>query len=1109
MDSNQPQEQRIIQREIEEEMKVSYLDYAMSVLVSRALPDIRDGLKPVQRRILYTMFRLGLLHNKAHRKSATVVGNTMARFHPHGDAAIYDALVRMAQDFSLRYPLVDGQGNWGCFTKDTKVKLTDGRGLSFGELIKEQRAGKRHWTFTFNNEEKKIEIAEIKKPRMTRRNSDLVEIELDNGEKIRCTPDHRFMLRNGSYKEAKDLKPNESLMPFYSKLSDGVEDTNMKSYLLVHQPFQHEWQYAHRLADEWNLQAKVYDKGSGRIRHHVDINKLNNNPDNIKRLHWKEHWKIHAELASFRHKNDAAYVKKLADGRRKYIENNREILSKRVVKLNKKLWKNSKFRARQTARLNALMYFDDFPTLVSEAKIYNHKVVSVTFLEQKEDVYDITVVPHHNFLLAAGVFVHNSIDGDRAAAFRYTEARLQRLAEELLADIDKETVDFVPNFDGSVKEPVVMPSRFPNLLVNGSSGIAVGMATNIPPHNLGEVTAAVISRMENPEISLQELMKVLPGPDFPTGGIISGSAGIAAAYSSGRGLIRVRAKHSVETIKGRSHIVVTEIPYMVNKSLLLEEVAELIRSRVIQDIADIRDESDRNGMRILFELKKNANDAVVANQLFTHSRLESTVSIALIGLVDATPRTLSLLQLLDGFISHRKSVVTRRAEFELSKAEDRLHIVEGLIRALTSIDDVVKAIKQSRDAAAAKVALMQGFSLSEKQSLAVLDMRLQKLSSLEQQSLRDENSGLVRVIEELKGILASPQKILDIIRSELLEIKEKFGDERRTVVEEAAEQDFVREDLIKPEEVVITISHSGYAKRTAVTHYRQQHRGGKGVIAASPKEGDLIEHLFVANTHSYILFFTNRGMVHWLKVFEIPDAGRNARGRAIVNLLNLGSGEEITAFVPVMEFNGSSYLVMATKNGTIKKTELKAYSNPRRGGIIAISLEDGDELISVRMTDGSKQIILATKNGHAVRFNESDIRDTGRSAKGVRGIKLREDAVVGMVVAEENKSLLTVCEKGYGKRTPVSDYRLISRGGFGVINIQTSERNGRVVGIASVADDDELVFISRHGIMIRVPSRDISVIGRNTQGARIMRLAQDDFVVAVARIVKESSSVQN
>ena len=801
--------QRIVKREIDEEMRSSYLDYAMSVLVSRALPDVRDGLKPVHRRVLYAMSKLGLLHNKPFRKSATIVGNTMARYHPHGDSAIYDALVRMAQSFSLRYPLVDGQGNWG------------------------------------------------------------------------------------------------------------------------------------------------------------------------------------------------------------------------------------------------------------------------------------------------------SIDGDRAAAFRYTEARLKLLSEELLADIDKDTVNFTPNFDNSVKEPSVLPSKFPNLLVNGSSGIAVGMATNIPPHNMTETIKATIMQIDNPEVSVEELLKVMPGPDFPTGATIMGTAGIRSGYTTGRGLLKVRAKTVIEEKNDRQSIIISEIPYQLNKSLLIEEIAALATNHVIPDISDIRDESDRNGMRVVIELKKNANPEVVLNQLYSRSRMESTVPVALIALVDGAPRTLTLKQLLQGFISHRKSVVTRRTTFDLNRAEERLHLVLGLIIALNNIEEVVKLIRASENAAKAKEALMQGFSLSEKQSIAVLDMRLQKLSSLEQKSLHDEQRQLAEKISALREILGSEQKVWDIIKSELAEISEKYGDQRRTEIVEAAEN-FSDEDLIRPEEVAVSISHSGYAKRTLLDAYKQQRRGGKGVIAASTREGDFVEHVFVANTHSYILFFTNRGMVHWLKVYEIPDAGRNAQGKALVNLLNLGKDEKITAFVPVMEFSGDRNLIMATRSGTIKKTGLSAYSNPRKGGIIAITLEEGDELISVALTDGSRQIILASKNGSAVRFEESGIRTTGRSAKGVRGINLREDELVGLVVADESKNLLTICEKGYGKRTPISDYRLTNRGGYGVINIQTTERNGKVIAISSVSDEDQLMFMSRNGIMIRIPAKDISVIGRNTQGARIMRMAPNDSVVSVAKVATET-----
>ncbi len=801
-------EEHIVQREIQDEMKQSYLDYAMSVLVSRALPDVRDGLKPVQRRILYTMHRLGLTHGRAFRKSATIVGNTMARYHPHGDAAIYDALVRLAQDFSLRYPLVDGQGNWG------------------------------------------------------------------------------------------------------------------------------------------------------------------------------------------------------------------------------------------------------------------------------------------------------SIDGDKAAAFRYTEARMQAITEELLADIDKATVEFIPNFDSSTKEPIVLPGKIPNLLVNGASGIAVGMATNIPPHNLNEVADAIIAQIDNPEVEVDELMQYLPGPDFPTGGIIRGRGGILAAYKNGRGIVKVRSKTAIEEKNDRTSIIVSEIPYMINKSLLLEEIADLVRNKVIPDIADIRDESDREGMRIVIMLKKNANSTIVLNQLFSHSRLETSIPIALIALVNGRPRTLSIREVIQGYIDHRREVVTRRSQFELRKAQERLHIVDGLLKALASIDEVVATIKSSRDASHAREQLVSLFDLSEVQATAVLDMRLQKLSSLETQQLRDEGSQLREVISYLQDLLASPGKIMNVVKTELSDVRGKYGDARRTIIEDAGDS-LVAEDLIKPEDMVVTITHSGYVKRTPLAEYRQQQRGGKGVIAATTKEGDFVEHVFTANTHSYLLFFTNRGIVHWLKVYEIPDAGRSAVGKAVVNLLNLSEDEKVTAFVNVKEFLDDHFLVTATKNGTIKKTSLSAYSNPRKGGIIAITLEEGDELIRVVMTDDNQEIILASRNGNAVRFKESDIRSSGRSAKGVRGIRLRDDVVVGMEVADESKDLLTVCENGFGKRTPVSEYRLTSRGGVGVINIQTSERNGLVVGIASVSDSEELMFISRLGIIIRVSAAGISRFGRNTQGSRIMRLRDSDRVVAVAKIEHE------
>ncbi len=802
----------ILNREITQEMKTSYLDYAMSVLVARALPDARDGLKPVQRRVLYAMFHdLGLLHNKQHRKSARIIGETLGKYHPHSESAVYDTMVRMAQDFSLRYPLIDGQGNWG------------------------------------------------------------------------------------------------------------------------------------------------------------------------------------------------------------------------------------------------------------------------------------------------------SIDGDSAAAIRYTEARLSKIAEELLNDLEKDTVDFAPNFDASLKEPLVLPSKIPNLLINGSAGIAVGMATNIPPHNFSEVTDAIIATISNPEISIEELMQHIKGPDFPTGGIIGGNAGIKQAYKTGKGLITLRAKTSLEKVKDRQRIIVDEIPFQINKSQLIEEMADLVRDKKLLGISDLRDESDKEGLRIVIELKKEANHEVVLNQLFTHTKLETTFGIIMIALRNNEPKTLNLKEVLECFISHRKEVVRRRTAFELSKAEEKAHILQGITIALEHIDDVISLIRKSKDAPAAKTGLITQFKISEKQAAAILDMKLQRLASLEQEKVKTEFNELVKLIMHLKEILSDDEKILDIIRDETTELRQKYNDTRRTVIGESIE-DVEIEDLIPSQEEVVTITHNGYIKRLSLDTYKQQKRGGKGVIAAEIGEQDFVEKIFVANTHSFILFFTDRGIVHWLKVYKIPEASRQAMGKAVVNLLEL-KDEKITAFIPVKQFDDKHSLVMATKNGVIKKTKLSEYSNPRKGGIISITLEEGDSLIGVELTDETKEVIIATNNGLAARFNEQDVRQTGRSSQGVRGIRLKEgDEVVGMVVAEKDHSLLTITENGYGKRTAITEYRLIGRGGLGVINIQTTERNGKVAVIKSVSESDELMLISKKGIGIRMPAKDISEIGRNTQGVRIMKLDKDDKVVAAAIIPKENQA---
>ncbi len=797
---------------IEDEMKTSYLDYAMSVIVGRALPDARDGLKPVHRRILYAMQDLGLASNKPYKKSARVVGEVLGKYHPHGDTAVYDSLTRMAQDFCLRYLLIDGQGNFG------------------------------------------------------------------------------------------------------------------------------------------------------------------------------------------------------------------------------------------------------------------------------------------------------SLDGDAPAAMRYTEVRMARLSEELLADIDRDTVDFMPNFDDSLTEPKVLPSRIPNLLVNGSSGIAVGMATNIPPHNLREVVEALIQLIDRPGISPEELLGIIPGPDFPTGGLICGRAGIRDAYCSGKGLIKLRGRASIETVKKggeRERIVITEIPYQVNKSSLLENIAHLIREKKIEGVSDLRDESDKDGMRIVLELRRDEEAQVILNQLYKHTQMQVTVGVIMLALVDGRPRVLTLKECLETYLRHRQEVVRRRTQHDLKKAELRAHILEGLKIALSSLDAVIKTIRESREVNEAREKLMKRFKLSREQAQAILDMRLQRLTGLERKKIDEEYLALIKQIVQLQSILASEKQLLGVIKEELLQAKEKFGDERRTEILDAS-TDFSLEDLIAEEDMVITVSHAGYIKRLPVSTYRQQHRGGKGVTGAGTKEEDFIEHLFIASTHHYILFFTDSGRIHWVKVYGLPQAGRLSKGKAIVNLLALEPGEKITAFLPVKEFDDDHFLVMATERGVVKRTSLTAYSHPRAGGIIGLTLDEKDRLIEVKLTEGAQEIILATERGKAIRFPEKEVRLVGRTARGVKGISLeKKDRVVGMEIVDEEATLLSVTANGYGKRSLFSEYRTQSRGGKGVINIKTSQRNGLVIDITRVVDKDELMLISSQGMVIRMPVEPIRVIRRNTQGVRLINLGKKDPVVGVARVVKE------
>jgi len=992
------QNEKLIPVYIEDEMKNSYITYAMSVIVGRALPDVRDGLKPVHRRILYAMRELGLEHTKSYKKSARIVGEVLGKYHPHGDMAVYDSLVRMVQDFSLRYPLIDGQGNFGCFTKDTKVRLTDGKCLSFEELIQEERTGSRNYTYTYNLKKGRIEIAKIECPRLTRKKAQLVEVALDNGEKIKCTLNHKFMLRDGTYKEAVHLKHGDSLMPLYTRLSTFDDDPSIVGYEMIYQPSADKWDYIHQLVEHRILEESA-----------------------------------------------------------------------------------------NTLRIGL-----------------NHNVIGVKRLKQREDVYDLTVEGTHNFALASGIFVHNSVDGDSAAALRYTEARLATIADEMLVDIDKDTVDFMPNFDDTLEEPTVLPARLPGLLVNGSSGIAVGMATNIPPHNLNEIVDTVIKTIAEPEITIKELMKIVKGPDFPTGGIICGRDGIKQAYEKGRGLLKLHAKAAVETQKGnREAIVITEIPYQVNKAKLIENIAALVQDKKIEGISDIRDESDKEGMRIVIDLKRDQNAQIILNQLYKRTQMETTFGIIMLALADLRPKVMNLKEVIELYIKHRQIVVRRRTQFELNKAERRAHILEGLKIAIEHLNKIIKTIRESKDPKIAKEALMKNFELTDVQAQAILEMQLQRLTALERGKVEKEYLELIKKIEMYKSILKSEKKVLEIVKNETLELKKKYGDERRTEIV-AKREEIEIEDLIAEEDMVITISHTGYIKRLPVGSYRRQRRGGTGVTGIDMKEEDFVEHLFVASTHEHILFFTNIGKVHWLKVYEIPQASRAARGKAVVNLLQLSQGETISSYVRVKDFEKGNFLVMATREGLIKKTDLMAYSNPRKGGIIGITIEKGDELIEVELTDGKKEILLATNQGKAIRFAESQVRNMGRSAKGVRGIRLaKKDKVIAMAIVQKEATVLTVTSQGFAKRTEAEQYRKQSRGGKGIKNVSVTKKNGEAVGLKVVNDRDELMVMTEKGMIVRCAVKDIRATGRSTQGVRTIKLDSGDRVASVARVVPE------
>jgi len=1192
-------EDRVLGAEISGEMKRSYIDYAMSVIVSRALPSVEDGLKPVHRRILYAMKLLGLEKGMT-KKCARIVGDTMGKFHPHGDMAIYDAMVRMAQDFSLRYPLVHGQGNFGCFTADTKIKLADGRDLSFVELIEENKKGKRNFAFTVDNNQ--IKISEIKNPRKTRENAEIIKVVLDNGEEIKCTLNHKFMLLDGSYKEAQNLKSGESLMPAYFRLSTVEDDKNAIGYSMIFQPEDKSWNFVHVLSDDWNIEKGIYNKSAGRIRHHINFNKLNNNPDNIRRMFWKEHWQTHYRFTSEKHKSDESYRTKLAEGRKEFWENeeNRQAYSERMSKRNLVNWKNEDYRNHMKITLSEVnkKYLKEHPEVIEEfrrtasatmkkmwqdphykqlvhEKIVasnkkrehnltgkrkflnicahlkennlqinpenyekarkevfggksftnwglaiqkyfnndenlvlcevngNHKIVSVEKLNQFVDVYDLTIDKTHNFALSSGIFVHNSVDGDNAAASRYTEAKLDKMAVELLQDIDKDTVKFIPNFDNSIDEPIILPGKVPNLLINGSSGIAVGMTTNIPPHNLTEVCDAISAVIDKPAITTDELMEIVKGPDFPTGGIIV-SENLKEIYDKGKGSITIRGKVSTEEgDRDKDSIIISEIPYQVNKSELIKQIAELVRDKKLPDISDIRDESAKGKIRVVIELKKGADSKFTINRLYKSTNLQTKFDVVTLALVNGVPQVLTLKHMINCYIDYRKKVLKNRTRFELKEAEDREHIVQGFLIALKSIDEVIAVIKKSREEAAEN--LMKKFELSKKQAESILEMKLRQLTALEHEKLKKEEEELRALIKELKDILGDEKLILKLIKKDVSELKKTYGDERRSrVISRIAE--FAEKDLVKKEEVIISITDKGYIKRMPYQAYREQKRGGKGVIGADLSTGDFVKQVMSCSTHDYLLLFTQRGRLFWLKAYQVPETQRYGRGQALVNLLNLKE-DVVSSVIPIKEFK-NGFLFMATKLGIVKKMKLEMFAKPRNSGIRAINLplDNTDSLIEVSVIQPKQEIMMTTAEGQAIRFNSDEVRDMGRASYGVTGIKLEKgDEVVSLVVVGDplKESVLTVTQDGYGKRSLIDDYRVTGRACKGVINLKVTGKNGKVVKTINASDSNQIIVSTQKGIMIKTPVKSIRVMGRATQGVRIIRLNEGDHISDVAGLSRE------
>src|SRR5437867_1953165 len=949
-------------------MRKAYLDYAMTVIVARALPDVRGGRKPGQRRILGSMHGMGLRNDRPYRTSAAIVGEVMGKYHPHGDIPIYDALVRLAQDFSMRYPLIQGQGNFGCFSGDTKVELYSGEQRAFTELVEMAHKGLRAEIFTVDAH-RNVRIKPLRAPRLVRRNDPVVKVTLESSAEIVCTPDHRFMLRDGTYREAQQLKPRDQLMPF--------------------------------------ARSAIPE-----------------------RLHRTGAFPIPASLS--------ARVSKVEPAGR-------------------------------------------------------------------ADVYDLTVDVTQNFALGAGVFAHNSIDDDPPAHMRYTEARLAAISNEMLADIEKATVDWMPNYDNRHQQPTVLPAPLPNLIVNGSAGIAVGMATNIPPHNLREIVEATKRLIDDPHLTTDDLCDTVIGPDFPGGGVIyrfeeqrnveTGAAervdAIRRAYAQGRGRVIARAKAHNEQLRGnRDAIIVTELPYAVNKASLIEKIAELVQNKRLAGISDIRDESDREGMRIVIEIKRDDDPTLVLNNLYKHTAMQSAFNLNMLALVQQHPRTLSLKEILQHHVDHRREVIRRRTEHDLGKAKERAHILEGLKIAHDHIDEIIKLIRAHKGQEALLVGkLREGFGLTEVQAKAILEMQLRRLSGLERAKLDDDYRETIQLISELESILANPRKILFLIKSDLDELATKYGDDRRTEIVDDTPRQLSAEELVADEDVVIAISSRNYVKRIPLSTYRAQHRGGRGVIGMATRDEDDVEHLVVARTHDRLYVITDRGRVFAVKVFELPDASRTAKGTPIQNILEaMQAGERVSALVALRDGTTAEHLVMATRKGFVKKTALSEYTNVRRAGLIAIALRKGDELAWVAQCTAKDRIVLATRKGKAITFKATDARPMGRQTQGVTGIRLAKgDEVVGMGIGRQRTEVLSVTENGFGKRTAVEDFPTQGRGGQGVILAALSPKTGNVASIQVVDEGtEEILLITPTGVVIRTPLEQLRVLGRAPMGVKVM-----------------------